>query len=589
MSTGIPNKRKVIKLKKEIITKTMLTGKLSDLESKFLLYLEEKPLNIQCASLDEGSLYTVFISISDGLSRAHVCHSSSNTFDSAWKKVCNKAQEMIEKFEITPAWVKADLVTHVQKIPFSSMASVFLSAKFGKFFRMGFAVDNKMEYAFLEAEANSYKIYDYTLIPLKASKPGHDKVPCINVPQMIHYLQWNNQPVMDSLGKDIWVFNCESFFCDENKNTYRLYDSGIHCGRRILDEVDDQVSVDVITTATNHLIRQIKTNGSFIYGYYPSFNSVMNSYNILRHVGTLWSMMCAYDVTKDENIKPVVMKALDFVETQIQYKDMNTAFLVEAKSKEIKLGGLGVSIIALSKYMETYGDRDYTELIRKLAEGILYLQNPETGKLTHVLSSIDYSVVEEMRTVYYDGESSYALVKAYEITGDEKYLSAAGLSINYFIEENYIKYRDHWLAYALNEYTKFVPEERYYTFALKNFWENRKKINDQETSYHTYLELLMETYELYLRIKEEKIDVPYMKKVDEDEFIKIIKHRAWHMLDGYFYPEYAMYMSKPYTILGSFFVRHDGFRTRIDDDQHFIDGYAKYWKLITPAGKNIGK
>ena len=67
-------------------------------------------------------------------------------------------------------------------------------------------------------------------------------------------------------------------------------------------------------------------------------------------------------------------------------------------------------------------------------------------------------------------------------------------------------------------------------------------IRKQQTSYHTYLELLMETYDIYLRIKEQNISVDYMNQIDEDEFVEIIKYRAFHMLDGYFYPEYAMYM-----------------------------------------------
>ena len=167
----------------------------------------------------------------------------------------------------------------------------------------------------------------------------------------------------------------------------------------------------------------------------------------------------------------------------------------------------------------------------------------------------------------------------------DAYLDAARRSIDYFINKNYVVYRDHWLAYAMNEFTRFVHEEKYYTFALRNAWENRERIRKQQTSYHTYLELLMETYDIYLRIKEQNISVDYMNQIDEDEFVEIIKYRAFHMLDGYFYPEYAMYMERPDKILGSFFVRHDDFRARIDDNQHFIDGYAKYYKLILHNGE----
>ena len=266
--------------------------------------------------------------------------------------------------------------------------------------------------------------------------------------------------------------------------------------------------------------------------------------------------------------------------TQIVQKDEDTAFIVEEKTNEIKLGGNGIAIITLSKHMEVFGDVDFTELICKLANGILSLQDKATGKMTHVLNADDFEVKEEFRTVYYDGESSYALIRAYDICGDVRYLEAARLSIDYFIEKNYVVYRDHWLAYAMNEFTKFVHEEKYFTFALRNAWENRERIRNQQTSYHTYLELLMETYDLYLRMKRDNISVDYMKQIDEAEFVEIIKYRAFHMLDGYFYPEYAMYMQKPDKIVGSFFVRHDDFRARIDDNQHFIDGYAKYYKLM---------
>ena len=576
----VPGNKKATIIKNELLQRTLLTNKLDIIEKKLCEYLDANPIDDESVPVDPNSKYTVFIAVSDGMSRAHVCHSTNAEFSGAWTSVCTKAIKMVEDFNIKATWVKVDLVNKVQKIPYAAMPKIFLSAKYQKFFRMGFSLDEKMEYAFTEAEANSYKLYDYTVIPMKASKPGHEKVPCINIPQVIHYLQFNRQPVMNILGSDVWVFNCKCFFADENKEVFELYDRGMHCGRRIVENVDKDIVKSILETSSQFLINQIKADGSFVYGYYPSFDSVMSSYNILRHAGTLWSMMCANDVVKNENIKPAVASALDYLVTQIKYLNDNTAFIVEAKASEIKLGGLGITIIAMSKYMEIYGDRDYTDIIRKLAEGIIYMQNQETGKLLHVLNSDDYSVKEEMRTVYYDGESSYALVKAYEITKDSKYLDAAALSIDYFMRENYIKYRDHWLAYAMNEFTKHVPEEKYLTFALKNAWENRKRINEQQTSYHTYLELLMETYDIYLRIKKNNLDVPYMKKIDEEEFRDIIRHRAWHMLDGYFYPEYAMYMSKPNKILGSFFVRHDGFRTRIDDDQHFMDGYAKYYKLM---------
>lgn len=572
--------KKFMNEKKALLSKAFSGKKLDKLKTAVCEYLEENPVKITCGDIKEEYQYTVFLSISDGKSRARVCHASASDFEAAWWKAAEKVNAAVERYKLTPVWIKADVVNHVQKIPYSNLKNIFLSAKYQNFFRMGFSLDSRMDLAFLEAEANSYGLYDYTVIPTKASKPGHENVFCINIEKVAKYLEWNDRKAIPCVMPYIYFFNCKCFIMDLDHEVYKLYDAGMHCGRRITEELSSELVKNLITTSSSYLNRQLLKNGKFIYGYFPAFHATMTSYNILRHTGTLWSMMCAYEVTKDDSLVETVNRAIAYLLMQIRYKDDETAFVVEKKSSEIKLGGNGIAIIALSKHMELFGSQDFIEIITKLANGILFLQDEKTGKLTHVLNADDYKVKEENRTVYYDGEAAYALVKAYEITDDAKYLDAAKLSIDYFIEKDYVIYRDHWLAYAMNEFTKFVQEEKYFTFALRNAWENREMIRKQQTSYHTYLELLMETYDIYLRMKRNHISVEYMDQMKEEELVDIIKYRAWHMLNGYFYPEYAMYMAKPEEVLGAFFIRHDNFRTRIDDQQHFIDGYAKYYKLI---------
>lgn len=573
--------------KNRLVSKALFEKKLDAMKGYVEEYLKSNPIDIKCKDIQDEVKYTVFVSVSDGKKRARVCHASAADFEASFMKVREKVRTVIDKYSLTPVWIKIDVVDFVQKVPFANLKKIFLSVKYKDFFRMGFSLEPWMDIAFLEAEANSYGLYDYSVIPMKASKPGHENVPCINTEQVEKYLGWNGRPCSPVILPFVYFFNCKSFFMDTDKEIYMLYNAGMHCGRRTIGELTPEFVREILTTSSQYLTRQMLPSDKFIYGYFSRFNAVMTSYNILRHTGTVWSMMCAYEVTGDNSLLETINKAIDYLLTQISYKDNETAFVVEAGSREIKLGGNGIAVIALTKHMEVFGDRDFTDMITLLANGILYLQDKETGKMTHVLDAANFEVKEAFRIVYYDGESAYALIKAYDITGNNAYLDAARRSIDYFINKNYVVYRDHWLAYAMNEFTRFVNEEKYYTFALRNAWENRERIRKQQTSYHTYLELLMETYDIYLRIKEQNISVDYMNQIDEDEFVEIIKYRAFHMLDGYFYPEYAMYMERPDKILGSFFVRHDDFRARIDDNQHFIDGYAKYYKLILHNGEGL--
>ncbi|MFH3667230.1 Ig-like domain-containing protein, partial [Acinetobacter baumannii] len=62
------------------------------------------------------------------------------------------------------------------------------------------------------------------------------------------------------------------------------------------------------------------------------------------------------------------------------------------------------------------------------------------------------------------------------------------------------------------------------------------------------------------------------------ELKKLITFRAEFQTTGFFYPEIAMYMARPDKILHAFYVRHDRFRVRIDDQEHNLSGYIAYVK-----------
>ena len=82
----------------------------------------------------------------------------------------------------------------------------------------------------------------------------------------------------------------------------------------------------------------------------------------------------------------------------------------------------------------------------------------EDGSYSH-LWSLDYKVISEFVTVFYDGEATFALARTYSLTMDKKYLDGAEKAVQMFIREDYTKYRDHRVSYALNEVTMYAPKE----------------------------------------------------------------------------------------------------------------------------------
>ena len=120
-----------------------------------------------------------------------------------------------------------------------------------------------------------------------------------------------------------------------------------------------------------------------------------------------------------------------------------------------------------------------------------------------------------------------------------------------------------------------MDNPEYYTFGLKNAVVSYDYIAERRTPAPTRLEQLMNTFELYDRMVERGIPVD---DFDIEELLSIIKLRVQRQLDGQFYPEVAMYMQNPQRVLGSFMMRWENFRIRIDDTQHNVISFYYYQK-----------
>ncbi len=546
--------------KKNELLKEKILGKKSFEE------LEKKIATSLCTE----NKFTVFFSVCDTFTRAKVVRFTASTLADAWYGASRAASRYVSSKECNPAWVKVDIICKSERISTEKLIET-ISKGYNEFYRKGIAFDSELKTALIEAEINGNRVISYKEHTIKAE-------------QVNRYLSAACGEKLNALPEEVIVFECKSAFCDEKNNTYNLYGKGNNCGRRELKEFDKETALEVITTSSEYLSMQLDFSGKFEYGVYPIYHKSIPGYNILRHASSIWSLVCAYRITGDKYILRQVEGALGYIVKHSFYKykkpreEENTAYIVDIEKREVKLGGNAVAIIVLTEYMNVTGNDKYKKLCAELGNGILELFDHENGEFTHVLSVPDLKVKDKNRTVYYDGEAVFALSRLYGLTGEQRWLDAATSAVEHFIRDDYTKYRDHWVAYAMNEITQYKPEERYFAFALKNAQDNLTKIYNQKTTYHTYLELLCVTFELYRRITENNINVAYLSEFDVDYFVKTIFHRAEYMLNGYCYPEYVMYLKYPERILGAFFVRHDGYRIRIDDIQHFCGAYYSLYR-----------
>lgn len=579
--------------------------------------------------------FLVFLSVSDGSARADVVHGSGADIAEAFADAQQKAWTLIQKKRQRFRWLKADVVTEYAPADAKTLAYMIKEPGWNEFFRFGLTFDRSFRTALLEEELNGAKILDYA--------SGS-----ISLADLNRYLKKAGRPALPKLPEFFLLFQTAGFFYDADSAANAaaatdadsaastdadsapasgcvipLIPDGLSRGRREIQNLDAAAARSFVTAAASFLEKQVQQDGSFRYGYYPRFDRVIPGYNCMRHASTIWSLLCQYRITQKASVLSLAARSIDYLLSHaLVYRDPDTAYLSEPLKDEIKLGGGGVLILAITEYLDLCSEeprpeilcsgeprseilcsgeplaevpsveivhvrdalpeqealrRRYTEIACALGNGIFSLLNPETGEFSHVLN-MDFSLKERYRTVYYDGEAAYALCRLYRLTKEEKWLFYAEKAVNHFLAADYTRYRDHWVAYAMNEITRYIHRDDYDTFALRNARVNLDFLYKRETTYHTFLELLMVTFETYERILAENPGLPYLKEFDLPYFLRTIRVRANRMLNGFFFPEYAMYMRCPDKILGSFMVRHDGFRVRIDDVQHNIGGFYLYYK-----------
>ncbi|MBC1630372.1 poly(glycerol-phosphate) alpha-glucosyltransferase [Listeria welshimeri] len=437
------------------------------------------------------------------------------------------------------------------------------------YYRRGIALNKNFKMALMEQEINANAI----LLPA-------DEGLAINIENMNRYLMQSNKNQAQlnlTTDSNIVTFDTVGWFFD-GKKIHELETTEWNHGRRKTTLLKPEIVAELVGNAGRYLANQVNATGEFNYGWFACFDKKIKHYNSLRHASTTYSMLEAYELTEDEFILEAAANALAYLQKNFIYEKEDLAFLIEPELREVKLGGAAATLLAFTKYMKITGNKTYLPLCRKIANAILSLQDKD-GKFTHVLEYPTLEVKDIFRIVYYDGEAVFGLLRLYEIDRDSRWLDAAAKSFNHFIRDNYWQNHDHWLSYCANEITKYIPDEAYYEFGLQNAFDNLPFIYARETTFPTFLELTVATKEMTLRMEKEGLQ-HLLLDYSIEELEKTITKRAHYQLNGYFYPELAMYYKNPARIEGSFFIRHQSFRVRIDDVEHNISGYVRYYQLL---------
>ncbi|MBQ7618246.1 MAG: hypothetical protein IJS50_05165 [Desulfovibrio sp.] len=519
----------------------------------------------------------LFLSATDMKERAITRHAVAANLEEALQKASASLSEALKKAEIAPTALRVDWVTEQKTISWNDFKKNVEHTR-RNYFRKGIALESSFTIAFTEMELNANAML-YQAGDIRTGKI-HEKN-CKIYCQRRFGCPWPNLAAEQTVVE----FTTKAAFVSLGEAPVLCTGQGLSCGRRDVTEHSPELFRKLAKTATFYLAKLCLASGRFNYGTFSCFDRPIPTYNTLRHISSTWSLVEAYAEFKGISLKKTIDRSIKYcLDTFLRYNG-KAAYFEDQEKGELKLGSNGCALIMLTRYTEITKNKSYLPLMEALAQGILSMQE-EDGSFVHILDSKTFAVKERQRTVYYDGEAVFGLLRLYSLTKNKTLLEAAQRAFAHFITVAHWKNHDHWLSYATCELTSLIPKEEYFRFGIQNFADYLSFVAERDTAYPTLLELMLAAEKMLKRLKTEQASRYLLNLVDPSYFNYALQKRATQLLNAFFWPELAMFFKKPEKIVGSFFIKHHAFRVRIDDIQHFLTGCLGYAKLLEKNLKN---
>jgi hypothetical protein len=338
-----------------------------------------------------------------------------------------------------------------------------------------------------------------------------------------------------------------------------------------------------------YLTRITDPKGRFTYSYFAKSDHIADTYNLVRHAGTVYAMAELYEVAPDPLLARALDRALAFLLEHVVPAGGDTA-LVACKDRE-KLGGNALAAVAIARHAEATGCREHLPLLIKLGRRLLDLQ-AENGEFpVHLMTWPGGKPLDHV-SEYYPGEALLALLRIEPFDPEGPWLDRAERGARWLIEvrdaglETYELAHDHWLLYALCGLMRRRPGDLYRDHALKIAaaivegrntdpmwpdWYGSWYRPPRSTPAATRSEGLVCAYEIAQKAGD---------KERAAAILTALRDAVSFQLTMQFRPESAMHLPKPWLALGGFHASLTNYEIRIDYVQHNLSALIGLWRIL---------
>lgn len=225
-------------------------------------------------------------------------------------------------------------------------------------------------------------------------------------------------------------------------------------------------NIDIACSGARFLAGLAGADGRFKYRYDARTGHESKGYNVLRHAGSIWSMLDVYSFRREEKVLASARRAVTYLlNNYLQFfRDYNNVCICE--DNKIKLGGNALTIIALISLSKITHDPFLINISERLGHFMIDEQGPD-GDLIHK-RYFRSGKISDFKSMYYTGEALLALMELYNATRDSKWLDAVKSIEAKLAAKNYgVKEQSHWMLYALAALSEVDNSTIYYDHAAK--------------------------------------------------------------------------------------------------------------------------
>ena len=255
-------------------------------------------------------------------------------------------------------------------------------------------------------------------------------------------------------------------------------DGALHLTRGVVDR-PPQATPELLLAAVRHgaeyLSRVMNDQGRYIYMVHPVDDRDDPSYGLLRHAGSTYALLEAYEEFNTPLYLEKAERALGYLTSHLTDDAASQGkYAIDTNDEEQqKSGGAGLALLAFAKHAAVTGKRTELETMRGLARFIIAQQYADGHFRANSDLTDDSGKKRKREPVYYQGEAALGLIRLYALDPQTSYLDAARKAADWVVQvrdadvsqDN--QEHDHWISYTLNDLYRVTRNDAYVEHAYK--------------------------------------------------------------------------------------------------------------------------